>query len=393
MKILQVCPIFPPRPSDFASGVTQVVYQISRELVKRGHKVEVWAANTLDMKTKIRDKTTLVDGIEVLYFPYIMHHYTFFLTPSLIPVVRRNLKDFDVVHIHDFRTFQAIVIANHAKEIGVPYVLQAHGAIPHYGTSQGVKKLYDIFQGRRLLRNASKVIALTSMEVEQYRNMGVGVDKIEVVPNGIAPNLLSKVPKRGDFRKRQGIGTEEKLILYLGRIHQRKGLDLLIRVFSSLPDSLKLRLIIIGMDDGYLSNVNELIAKLGITEHVMISTEPPSEKDKLAIYTDSDVHVLPAPYEPFGLTVLEAWACGTPVVTIDTGGIANWVNNHGGYCVPYDEAELRRAILALITNEELRVKLGQGGRKLVIEQFTWDKIAVQLEKLYDEIADKLVITT
>ena len=107
---------------------------------------------------------------------------------------------------------------------------------------------------------------------------------------------------------------------------------------------------------------------------------------------DSDVHVLPAPYEPFGLTVIESWACGTPVVTIDTCGIADWVNSYGGYSIPYDESELRRALLALITDEGLRKRLGQGGQKLVAERFTWDKIAIQIESLYQEIAGKTVIT-
>ncbi len=392
MRILQVCPIFPPQPGKFASGVTQVVYHISQQLVSRGHEVDIYAANALDLRRKVESDLLVIDGIKVHYFPYIMHYYTFFLTPSLIPMVRKNLRTFDVVHIHDFRTIQAVIVGHYAKKLNVPYLMQPHGSIPHYGAREGFKKLYDVFQGYSLLKDASKVIALTPMEVEQCQKMGLSVDRITIVPNGVTPALLDRIPVRGAFRQKKGIGAEEKLIMYLGRIHRRKGLDLLIRVFASLPNSPRSRLVIIGMDDGYLSSITDLVANLGVADRVIISTESPSEEDKLEAYVDSDVHVLPAPYEPFGLTVIESWACGTPVVTINTCGIADWVNSYGGYSVLYDESELRRALLTLITDEDLRKRLGQGGQKLVAERFTWDKIAVQIENLYQEVAGKAVIT-
>ena len=75
------------------------------------------------MKRKIRDKTALVDGIKVHYFPYIMHYYSFFLSRSLVQAARSSLNEFDVIHIHDFRIFQSIIVHHYAKKYGVPYVL------------------------------------------------------------------------------------------------------------------------------------------------------------------------------------------------------------------------------------------------------------------------------
>ncbi len=391
MKILQVCPIFPPQPGEFASGVTQVVYNISKELISRGHEVEVYTTNALDLRRKIKSDLLVIDGIKVHYFPYIMHYYTFFLTPSLIPTLKRNLKQFDIVHIHDYRTFQAAIVAHYAKEISIPYVMQAHGSLPHYGAKQTFKRLYDILLGYRLLKNASRVIALTPMEALQYKNIGVNQDRIEIVPNGINLSEFDTLLERGQFKRKFGLSDSQQIILCLGRIHKIKGLDLVVKAFAQLSKNFsEVRLVIAGPDDGYLPALKRLIKELNIGEKVILPG-PVYGVGKLEAYVDTDVYVLPSSYEIFGITVLEAMACGTPVITTDTCGIANWVNSHGGYSVPFNEDELRRVLLTLLTDDGLRIRFGQSGKKLVVTKFTWDKIVVLLEKLYRETVAKPVI--
>lgn len=94
------------------------------------------------------------------------------------------------------------------------------------------------------------------------------------------------------------------------------------------------------------------------------------------------MYVLPSSYEIFGITALEAMACGTPVITTNTCGIADLVNNHGGLTVAFNENELREALFILLTDGRLRKRLGRRGKELVTKQFTWDKIVGQLEKIY-----------
>jgi glycosyltransferase involved in cell wall biosynthesis len=393
MKILQVCPIFPPQPANFASGVTQVVHYVSKELVKRGHRIEVWTANTLDLKAKIRDETALVDGIEVYYFPYLMHYYTSFLSLSLLQAARSRLNEFDVIHIHDFRTFQGAVVAHYAQKNGIPYLLQAHGSLPRMMAVPKLKQAYDILFGYKLLRDAAKVVAVTEIEAEQYKRIGISEDKVAIIPNGIDLYEFQNLPRRGQFREKYGLDANQKIILYLGRIHKIKGLDLLAKAFAELLKEVgDVKLIIAGYDDGYLPALKKITKELKIKESIVF-TGPLYGRDKLEAYVDADIYVLPSRYEIFGITVLEACACGTSVVTIDTCGTANWVNDHCGYRVSYNVDELRRALLALITDEDLRKRLGQCGKELVAEQFAWGKIVVRLENLYHKIAGNLAVTT
>lgn len=392
MRILQVCPIFPPHPSEFASGVIQVVYSISKQLIDRGHEVEVYTSNALGLKRKLRNKVGLTDGIKVHYFAYVAYYGTYFITPSLIAALKRNIEQFDVIHIHDFRTFQAGVAAHYAKKMGIPYVVQTHGSIPQVGEKQGLKKIYDILWGHRILSHAAKVIALSPMEVEEYKNIGISEHKVEIIPNGIDLSEFENVPARGQFRRSFGLSETHQVVLYLGRVHKIKGLDLLLKAFAELSKDLtQAKLVIVGPDRvivdagrGYLASLQKLIRQLEIEERVVFAG-PLYGVAKLGAYVDADVYVLPSRREAFGITLVEAMACGTAVVTTETCGIAGLVNHHAGYCVPYDERELRRVLLSLLTNEGLRREMGQRGRKLVSEEFTWDKIVQKLERVYCQI--------
>lgn len=386
MKTLQICGIFPPQPRNFPSGVTQAAYHISKELARSGHSVEVWAANTLDVKPKIESRLTLDDGIEVHYFPYMMRYQALFLSPSLVKAARSRLSEFDVIHIHNFRTFEGPVIAYYAKKGNVPYLLQAHGSVPRMIALQGIKQVYDAICGYELLRNASKVIAVTKIEAKQYRTMGVSEDKIEIIPNGIDLSEFQTLPQRGQFRENYGIGAKQKVVLYLGRIHKIKSPDMLVESFAELTKELPdVRLAIVGPDRGYLTSLRQLVNDLGLSDKI-IFTGPLYGKEKLAAYVDADVYALPSIYEVFGLTVLEACACSTPVVVTDRCGLANWVESYqAGYVVPYDRAQFRHALATILADEKLRQQMGKQAKTLAEEQFAWNVIVKRVETTYKAI--------
>jgi glycosyltransferase involved in cell wall biosynthesis len=386
MKVLQVCPIFPPQPGNFASGVTQVLYYMNKELVKRGHKIEVWAAKTLDLKTRSKNKTAVVDGIGVHYFSYLMHYYTFFLSPSLVQAARSRLNEFDVIHIHDFRTFHGPVVAHYAQKNGIPYVLQAYGSLPRMMAVPKLKQAYDTLWGYQLLSDASKVIALNKTEAEQYKSMGVGKDKIEIIPNGIDLSEFQNLPRRGQFREKYGLDANQKIILYLGRIHKIKGLDLLVEAFVELIKKFHdVKLAIVGPDDGYLPIIKKRIDELGISSKVLL-TGHLHERERLTAYVDADVYVLPSVYDISPSTVLEACACATPVIITSSCGLANWVEDyHAGYVVPHDKDQLQQALSVILIDEKLRQQLGNQARRLVEEQFDWNKIANQVEATYEAV--------
>ncbi len=118
-----------------------------------------------------------------------------------------------------------------------------------------------------------------------------------------------------------------------------------------------------------------------ISDRVLF-TGPLYGQEKLQAYVDASVYVLPSSYEIFGITILEALACGTPVVVTDRCGIADIINQQAGLVVPYDTDRLRHALLQMLNDDKMRQQLGQRGKLLVREQFNWEKIAEQFEHMY-----------
>lgn len=374
MKILQVTPFFSP----VHGGSAEVPYQLSKELAKRGHAVAVY---TSDYKLS-SEYISPIPEIEVRSFKTWMDWAKFFITPGMVVQVKKAIKNFNVVHMHNYYTFQNVIVHHYVKNHDIPYVLQAHGSVATYFERGSLKKIFDAIWGYAILRDASKLIAATPTEAERYKNMGIIEDKIEIVPYGIDLAEFENLPQRGQFRKKYGLDDAQKVVLYLARIHKIKGPDLLAKAFAELSKDLgDAKLVITGPDDGYLAALKELIRELKIEEEVMF-TGPLYGREKLQAYVDADVYVLPSVYETFPVSVLEACACGTPVIVTDRCGIANIVDGQLGFAVPYDKDQLTNAILHMLTDDKLRREFGEKGKLLVRQKFNWEKIAELMENVY-----------
>lgn len=391
MKILQVVSYFYPALA--YGGPPRTVYELSKELVKRNHEVTVYTTDTLDPKSRIEKPSHTgpveLDGIRVYYFRNISNWlagtYHLFLPPSLIKAARSHLKEFDVIHFHEARTIVHLPVQHYARRYGIPYILQARGSLPRIMAKQSLKQVYDMLWGFRLLRDASKVIALTNVEAEQYKRAGVSEDRIEIIPNGIDLSKFDNLPERGKFRSKYNLNDSQKVILYLGRIHKIKGLDLLAEAFAGFSKVLDdVKLVISGPDDGYLSALKELVKNLKIKEKVLF-TGPLYERDKLEAYIDADVCVLPSIHEGFPVSVLEAGVCGKPVIVTDRCNIADMVDNEIGLAVSYDKDQLQGALAYLLNDEGKRRQFGQYSTELVNREFSWPHITERVERLYQTV--------
>lgn len=383
MKILQVIPAFYPAMA--YGGTVAVAYHLSRELARRGHEVTVYTSDSLDKYHRQKSRISEVDGIKVYYFKTPSNRLAWnrlVFTPGMRLQLSKEIKNFDIIHLHGFRNFQNIPTHHYAKKYNVPYVLQAHGSLPRIIQKQRLKKLYDWVWGNKILKDASKVIALTNTEAEQYKKMGVDENKIEIVPNGINLSEYENLPDRGVFRRKYGIKSNEKIVLYLARIHKIKGVDLLVEAFSDLASKMEdVKLVIAGPDDGFLSTIKAQIEDLKIGDKILF-TGPLYGMNKLEVYVDADVYVLPSVYETFPVTVLEACACGTPVIVTDRCGISETIEGKAGYVVEYDKDQLQNTIFNVLNDEGLRMRFGEEAKKLVKRQFLWNGIITTIESVY-----------
>jgi len=311
-----------------------------------------------------------------------------FLTPQLILYAKEEIKKFDVIHLHEYRTFQNIIIRHYATKYGVPYVLQAHGSLPRVGSWRKLKLVYDVLFGYRLLKDVSKVIALSDVEAEQYKIMGVPEDKIAIVPNGIDLSKYAELPPKGVFKKKFNIPEDKKIILYLGRIHKSKGIDFLTKSYAYLVKKMHFDdtiLVIAGPDDGYLKEAKKVVTSLGVLSETVF-TGPLTEGEKLSAYVDAHLVVNVEPRNVFGLVPLEAAACGKPVIVSQGNGIKEIIRQgEFGFSVKYgDVKRLAEIIAQMLENDYLREKMGENGRRFVFKNFSWRRIIEIYEEVYDD---------
>jgi len=390
MKILQVTPFF--KPLWESGGVARVAYDISRNLHENGHEITVYTTNRSiypnDLPT---NRMTCVDGMNVYYFENL-RKYIPSMTPPVVPyrmptVARREIAQFDVIHIHDHRTLLTVIASHYAMKHGVPYVLQAHGALPQDTGSTRMKRLFDLFWAKKVILGAEGVIALNETEAEHYRELGVDDDRIAIIPNGIDLAEYPDLPVRGNFRATWGISDHAKIVLYLGRLDPTKGIDILIRSFAvvarEFDDAV---LVLVGGNMGYDEGFKEQVRLLGLDDRV-IFTGFVSKEDKMAAFTDADVFVTPS-FTGFPITFLESCLCGTPIVTTGRGDLLTWIEDTVGYTTRYTPEALAGAIMHLLADDTLRARFGEKAKDLIRTKYNWQAIVREVEALYSDVAGR-----
>lgn len=387
MKILQVISSFPPSYS--YGGALKVAYGISKELAKKNHNVTVYTTDVYDSNSRLQYKTNpeIMDRIKVYHFRNIsntLSRKNLTCAPLMFFSLKNKIHDFDIIHLHEYRSFQAMFVYWCAKKNNIPYIVQAHGSVLPFAGKERLKKLFDFLWGKKILGGASKIIALTKTESDQYVNMDVPENKIVIIPNGIDDVTYYQPHTKTLFKRLYDIPSNFQIILYLGRLHKSKGIDLLIESFAETIKTIQnVKLVIIGPDDGFKENIIHLIDQFQIKKDVLI-LDFISENEKLSAFFDADVFVTPS-FSGFPITFLEACACGTPIITTTKGDNLGWIDNKVGFVVDYDKNQLHDKINEILTNESLKKKFGDEGKKLIIDRFNWAKIVSDIERTYETI--------
>lgn len=379
MNVLQVLPYL----AEARGGDVNACLNLSKQLVQRGHDVTILTTDFELQKRRVDSIAAL--GINVVPLHCSVNAQLLLVSPEITKWLKQNLEAFDVTHLHTFRAFHNYFVHRYAKKNEVPYILQAHGSLLSSFQKRLQKQVYDVLVGRTILKDAAKVIALTELEAAQCKAMGAKEDKIEIVPNGIDLTEYSDLPHKGVFRDRYAIENDVSLVLFLGRLHKIKGIDLLIRAFARLCEKKdKVKLVIAGPDAGALAQLKRLTDALEIHDLVLF-TGPLYKQDKLEAYVDADLYVLPSVYETFPVAVLEAYACGTPAIVTTKCGIADVIKNFG-YVVDLNVQEMCGAIMQLLGDDVTRNAYGERGERWVRQECDWGRVAHRIEQVYGDVA-------
>jgi glycosyltransferase involved in cell wall biosynthesis len=362
-------------------------------LVRKGHDVTVYTTDAAHIGTpaRIKERFQLIDGAKVFYFPNAIRRYGMFISPGIIQALRENLRSFDVVHLHEFRTFQNLAFYYSERKRAprnVPYVLTLHGQLEikqEHSDVRILRRLFNYTFGSSLLKNANKILALSELESSQLIQRGVDRDKIVIIPNAIALEDFSNPPPKGYFKRLLGLDSEE-IILYIGRISSLKGPDILVKAFSLLRKPNNLRLVLAGPDDGFSNSLRQIIESLGLKGEVLF-TGTLDRSQVLGALNDASVVVYATSQEGFPMVPLEAGIMGTPIIVSNHPSMDFVREGHFGLGVDYGNAtQLKDALERVLEDRALARELGKNGKRYVTENFEWGTMVKRFEDEYLQLA-------
>ncbi len=369
--------------------------QLAKAQAAAGHDVVVATTNAdVPVGTYHEPGWDLIQGsrVKVLYAPVQFHPLKISL--NLARYLWTAVPSFDVVHIHGVYRFPTTVAAYLCRWYKVPYLIRPHGTLDPYASNRSaagriwMKSLYRRWFVIPNLNAAAAIHYTAERERERAAFLRLRAPSF-VVPNGLDLDVWQSRPQRGRLREAWGIG-DAPLVLFLGRIDEIKGLDLLVHAFDAVRQAEpSARLVIAGPDnDGYGREVRRWVSELGLDKYVHI-VGPLDGVDVQQAFVDADVFALISRTENFGVAVVEAMACGLPVVISDQVGIHPDVSRNGaGLVTNCDSAEAADALLMLLKDPKRRRAMGQVGRELVEQSYSWSAIVEALNSRYEELSKR-----
>lgn len=395
MRILHVTPAY--LPAYRYGGPIQSVHALNKYLVRAGAEVTVYTTaidgpKNLDVPLSVTTDLRPVDrdGVQVCYFRPALRSW--FYSADMRRALAARALDFDIIHITSVFLAASTLGARAARAAGVPYVISPRGSLmtaPLEKKSPLKKRLYMGLLERKNLENADAVHFTTESEKREYESLGYRLRRGLVIPNGLDSDSLSP----GDpaaFRKKFGIAPEKKIVLFLGRLSWKKGLDTLIPAFAEVakefPDAV---LVIAGVDgENYRPTLNRLVAESGAGEKV-IFTGSADSREKTEAFRNAEVFVLPSYSENFAITVAESMYFGVPVVVSEEVGLAPVVSASGaGLVVRKDTTAIAQAIAEVLRDPARAREMGERGLSTAANKFSYDKVAEAFMGAYKEIIDE-----
>ncbi|HLF01067.1 MAG TPA: glycosyltransferase, partial [Anaerolineales bacterium] len=378
-------------PAFAYGGTCRVCWEIARRMARRGHSVLVHTTDAFDAHQRTESLHEVVEGVTIHRSRNLSNRLAWrriFLPLTFGAGLEAAIRQADIVHIHEYRSLLDAIALPILKRTGTPFVISPQGSLPLIMSRIAIKRVYDVLVGRPMLKAATGLHAINIMERNQYLAAGASADKIHFAANGIDADDYKHLPIDLLFRARHNIPEAAPLVLFLARINKIKGVDFLLpafaRVARELPDAV---LALVGPDDGFLAEVKRQMRELGIEDKVRYIGYLGGD-DKLQAYLSSDLYVLPSTYEILGITLLEALACGAPVITTDQCGLADTIEGQRlGSVVKFGDVEaLAAQMRGALLNRAASRQDAERRRAYVLNNFTWDAIADTWETIYRECA-------
>ncbi|GAB5492912.1 MAG: glycosyltransferase [Phototrophicaceae bacterium] len=381
MHILHVTPYYAPAYS--FGGVVRMVEGVAQAQLAQGHRVTVLTTNALSLKQAYTgDLDTVQDGVRVIRCPnliYPLRAYNLDTPFSMSKQAKALMPDIDIVHLHEFRTVENLLVTPIAKTYHKPVILSPHGTLTYNTGRSLLKSVWDKILSPRITPHIQHIVTLAQAELEDAQatwGQFSSQPEFSIVPNGVSLDDFSALPDRAIFREEYNLG-DARIILFMGRLHQRKGVDILARAFkqANIPNT---KLVIAGPDEGMLSTLEAL------ADESFILTGFLSGEARLQALASADVFVLPAIGEGLSMAVLEAMAIGLPVVLSHGCNFPEVATADAGYIVNVNEADIANALENILADADRLAQMSDNAQALIRQKFTWEIVASQMTNVYSK---------
>lgn len=373
MKVLQVAPYFHPH----IGGVESHVLDLSRRLVDLGFDVEIVTSmyEPLPQREKIFDlSVTRLKPVTIRWktpVTFQLRKYT-------------SSTDADIVHAHSPPPLDSYFAARGAKASGKPFVITYHCDLEIPGIlGPSIVWFYDRTFGSYTVSSADKIIVTTSTYAATSRSVWNYVPA--VIPNAVDSEMFNPSVDGLEIRERHGIRSDDKMVLFVGRLVSHKGIDHLLEAARIVRDA---KFVIVGGGE-YADELSRRVHHSGTGRNVTFAGRVPYS-DLPKYYGACDVSVLPSVsrLEAFGIAALEGMSSGKPVVVSDIPGVREVITNgeEGLLCEPMNPEDLARKISMLLKDDEMRRKMGDKGRRKVEKYFNIDRVARKVAEVYEALA-------
>jgi glycosyltransferase involved in cell wall biosynthesis len=380
MKVLHVIPTLAARTGGPAVAAVEFARVASQHGIESAILSTEAAYPMQTRKGRAIEADELVegaDGVFVRLFP-LRRPYRLAYSPKLRAGLRRAVRWYDVVHIHSLYLDPQRAAAKEARRQGIPYIVSPHGALDPWLRRRGRarKAVAGLVWQRRMLQRAAALHFTTEDEARLAGDVAPGVPHV-IVPLGIDWSTFQQLPSPAEY----GPGP---VVLALGRLAAKKGLDVLIRSFAKAGRRFTdARLVIAGPDDEGLQPGLEAIAEREGVAGRVVFPGMLRGSDKLAALAAADVWALASHTENFGIAVMEALAAGVPTVISSAVNLAGEIERAGAGLVTETRPEAFAGALAyLLEDGGRRKEYGERGRQFA-KQYDWDAVAPRICRMYE----------
>lgn len=404
-------------PPKIMGGLGTYTYELTRQLVKLEQNVSVFTMNDGTLKTR-----ELMNGVEVHRpklidisgmlpeavtdeikrsgpgikpFSDVMLYNILASTKIVSDLIPLEKKHFDVLSVHDWLSSMAGIVVKSSTNI--PMVFHLHSTEKGRSLGNGSRIINEL--EHKAAKEADKIITVSHAMKGELISYGFNSEKIEVVWNGVDPNKYSpeRVPRPmiEKIRASYNIAPDEKMILFIGRLTGVKGVDRLVMSMQNIVQNFpKTKLVVVGKGE-LEGELTRLSNSLGLSNNVIFNMNMIPEQERIAHYAACDLAAFPSFYEPFGIVALEAMAMEKPIVVGARGvsGLREIVVASGpdmtGYHInPYDPQDIAWGVKSILADEGHMKALGRNGRKRVLAEFTWEKIAREAFRVYEKVVNR-----